>query len=331
MKLFLSAGLVGTCAAVVGSTDSCVPGLVRASSSSSASTMAFQASCGAKLDVSGPHGVFAAPTGGNGSSNLVGVYIPGAAGLSADAVTIRRDLVEGEATVLVTATDENGNVLLQSFDVNPAAGDDTATTTRLYGQRAVDATTATCQTCNAPDILCQPACQDPPQTCAFYASCAEAAVPCGASGYALGYGLANCAKFMQRLSHFTPAGQRWIFAVMTCLQRFLIAGPLTGQCRLTCDALRTAAFGSHPTCYVDSGVCDLLARDWVQLVLTIGKDLATLDTLKQAVTTGGQCLGRWKAEIGDELGRLRGMWLRGEDMARVAAEMAVLEAVEKIF
>lgn len=341
MKLLITAGLVGAsaaaAAAVVGSASSCVPGLVRAGSSFSDSTISIQAACGARLNASGPHGVFAAPTTGGGGSSLVGVYVPGAAELSADTFAVRQDLVAGEKTVLVMATDENGRVLVQSFAVHPpAAAPSDEGTTSLHEQRSSDngsTTTAACDACNSPEVLCQPACQDPPQTCAFYSSCAEAAVPCGAAGYALGYGLANCDKFARRLPHFSAAGRRWVLAVLTCLQRFLIAGPLTRRCGLTCAALRTAAFGSHPACYVDAGVCDLPARDWVQLVLTIGSDLATLDTLRQAVTTGGRCLGRWRAEIEEELARLRGIsgLLGGEDRAGVAAEMAVLEAVERIF
>ncbi len=332
MKLRVSPWLLGPCAAAaaVVRAGSCVPGLVRETNppSSSATTIQFRAACGAKLDMSGPYGVFAGPANGS----VVGAYIRGV-GRNGDAVTVHRDLVAGESTVLVTATDEEGRTLLESFDLHDDATEADSTTT-IYEQRAADDDAATCTTCNAPGILCQPSCQNPPQTCDFYSSCAEAAVPCGASGYALGYGLANCRKFVQRQARFSAAGRAWILRVMACLQRFLVAGPLTRQCGLTCDALRTAAFGSHPACYVDSGVCALPAADWVQLVLTIGvRDVLMLDTLRQAVATGGQCLGRWTEELEGEIARLTAEGLRGgeEDRVRVAAEMAVLETVKGIF
>ncbi|KAJ3472318.1 hypothetical protein NLG97_g11092 [Lecanicillium saksenae] len=117
---------------------------------------------------------------------------------------------------------------------------------------------------------------------------------------------------------------------MTCLQKFLISGPLP-QCGLTCDALKSAAFGSHPTCYVDSGVCDLPVTDWVQLVITIRDDLLTLDTLKQAVTTGGRCLGHYAEEVKKAIDELKGELAAGGDKAKILAEMAVLKAVQKIF
>lgn len=327
MKYLIDAGLIGTCAAAVAvRAGPCVPGLVL--DSSSASTMTFRATCGAKLDLSEPYGVFTGPAGANRS--LVGDYVPGAA-LSDDAVTINRALVADESNILVTATAADGETLLQSFALDDSSSSsapiDDTTTAMVYEERSE---AATCQTCSNPGILCQAKCQYPPKTCDFYSSCAEASLPCGGSGYALGYGLANCAKFMQRLSHFSSAGQAWIFRVMTCLQEFLISGPLV-TCGLTCDALKTAAFGSHPTCYVDSGVCDLPVGDWVQLVITIRADLLTLDTLRQAVTTGGSCLGHYLEEIEEEIGKLKAELADAEDKAKVLAEMAVLKAVQKIF
>ncbi|KAJ6788529.1 hypothetical protein PWT90_01643 [Aphanocladium album] len=332
MKLLVGAWLIGTCAAAVvvrdGGGADCAPGFERESVSD---MIKFRAACGAKLDPSGPYGVFAAPNGtSSGGRSLVGDYIPGTE-RSSDAVTIRRDLIAGQDTIIVAATDSSGETLLQSFTMDAAQSDMTSAAATLYESRdAAAAAAAVCKTCSASDILCQPSCQNPPQTCTFYSSCAEAALPCGSSGYALGYGLANCAKFMQRLSHFSAPGRAWIFRVMTCLQTFLIRGPLT-QCGLTCAGLKSAAFGSHPACYVDSGVCDLPVADWVQLVITIRDDLLTLATLKQAVTTGGRCLGHYMDEVRQEVDRLKGELAAGGDKVKILAEMAVLKGVEKIF
>lgn len=353
MRVLFGASLVaGTCAAAVRSV-SCTPGLERevtnGGGSGIAAELRFRPTCGRTLDANGPFGVFTAPlpSSGAGEKSLVGAHVQ-AASLDANGVTIRRPDLGAATTIIVSATDSTGETLLQSFllddneddsfpllapegnnNANVVAERREATTimTGLYDSRAA---TASCSTCTNPQILCQPMCQNPPKTCTFYSSCAEASLPCGASGYAIGYGLKNCNNFMQRLSHFSPAGQAWIFAVMTCLQKFLIGGPLV-QCGLTCGKLKDAAFGSHPGCYVASGVCDLPVGDWVQLVITIRADLLTLDTLKQAVTTGGACLGHYVDEVKGEISRLEGTLAGSANKTAVLGEIAVLEVVAKIF
>lgn len=341
MKFAIGPALLGTAvAAAVVRSAACVPGLVASGPETNNydEMIEFRPTCGAKLDGSGACAVFAAlntttdaDTYKRGRRSMAGVYVPGAE-CDEEAVRISKDLLAGVGSVIVSATSAAGEPLLGAFDLSsPATSQEglrrAAISKDIPEERDAN---ATCSACTSPAVLCQPSCQTPPQTCAFYRTCAEAALPCGASGYALGYGQANCDRFLRRLSHFSQQGQAWIFRVMTCLQRFLIDGPLL-RCGLTCDALKEDAFSSHPGCYLDSGVCALPVWDWVQLVVTIREDLLTLDTLRQAVTTGGACLGRYVQEIGEEIERLWGELEDGGDRAVVLGEIGVLEAVKKIF
>lgn len=106
--------------------------------------------------------------------------------------------------------------------------------------------------------------------CAFYRACLEAAHPCGAQGYALGFGEPLCYLFIARRDEFTPAGQRWLRGVRTCLQRELAA--LSARSDLTCDALADAAYASHTTCYTaaDNSFCALPPVDVVRLASIVG-------------------------------------------------------------
>lgn len=101
--------------------------------------------------------------------------------------------------------------------------------------------------------------------CAFYRSCLEAAHPCGANGYALGFGEPLCYLFIDHRDEFTPAGQRWLQGVRTCLQRSLatlVTSPVA-----SCDALADQAFASHTDCYTvpDNSFCALQPEDFNSL------------------------------------------------------------------
>ncbi|KAF2265243.1 hypothetical protein CC78DRAFT_427040, partial [Lojkania enalia] len=108
-------------------------------------------------------------------------------------------------------------------------------------------------------------------SCAFYADCAEKELKCGSSGYPVRYGQKNCLAFSKNIDFFTPAGRDFVWATMSCLQRFL--SPLIRECSETCDSLRTKAFASHPSCYTDSGFCGLGCGDIIVLLAIVNKDL----------------------------------------------------------
>jgi hypothetical protein len=155
-----------------------------------------------------------------------------------------------------------------------------------------------CETCPG-DPMCQPTCKDPPvKSCAFYADCAEATLQCGAGGYPLAYGQKNCLAFQSDLTKYTAAGQAFIWSTMHCLQLALLQAI---QCDSTCDTAGTAAFNSHPKCYIDSGFCGLPIKDWWQVVKTVGWDLAGIKPIQQMLQTGGSCASNKIAEIDAEI------------------------------
>lgn len=151
---------------------------------------------------------------------------------------------------------------------------------------------AKCGDCAAcPSIpACQPKCKAPPaMSCDFYRSCADAQLGCGPGGYALAVGEPNCLKIGAVASHFTPAGRDWLWSTMQCLQTGLV--PALGDCATTCDAFAATALAGHATCYLaGGGVCKLGCADLTYLFMSVGTDLVTLDSLKQAWAIATDCM-----------------------------------------
>jgi len=75
---------------------------------------------------------------------------------------------------------------------------------------------------------------------------------------------------------------------MNCLQKALV--PLLKNCNNTCEILKQTAFASHPTCYIDAGVCDLSALDWVNILNIIGVNGLTESGLMPALQTMDGCI-----------------------------------------
>ena len=152
-----------------------------------------------------------------------------------------------------------------------------------------------CDKCKS-DPMCRDTCLNPPmKSCLFYTDCMEAKVSCGASGYAIGYGSKYCNKYVNRLAFFTSQGQDWIYKVMICLQKGLVV-PLK-NCDNNCETLKQIAFASHPGCYINSGVCDLPVKDFINIIKTVGGDLTDMAALKQALQTVTGCGSRYILEI----------------------------------
>jgi hypothetical protein len=134
-------------------------------------------------------------------------------------------------------------------------------------------------------------CSDPvPRTCAFYADCLEARMPCGPGGYALGYGEKYCSRYDVD-HHLSPEGLAWRDSVLHCLQESLVP-VLAGAATMTCDALTTFAFDSHPRCYTEGpSICFLPPSDVADVIGTIdGKDLLSLRSAKQIGTVAATCI-----------------------------------------
>lgn len=134
-----------------------------------------------------------------------------------------------------------------------------------------------------------------PNTCDYYSQCLEKAIPCGANGYALGYGQRYCQRFLKE-SRFSGKGEIWRDATLICLQREL-AFRDWGSDPFTCREIKDFAFDSHPVCYTQPGVtvCDLGVSDLNLIFTTIdGPDLLSLRGIKQIKAVAKICLNHLK-------------------------------------
>ncbi len=133
-----------------------------------------------------------------------------------------------------------------------------------------------------------------PKSCHFYSACLEAQEPCGADGYAVGYGERFCYAFKN--ASFSAKGQAWRDNVMQCLQNALVPELAVSRApTLACAELTDVAFGSHPACYTETGhsICYLPPSDLAAVFGTIGLGEAlkarTLDQMRRVV---GTCIGQ---------------------------------------
>lgn len=148
----------------------------------------------------------------------------------------------------------------------------------------------------------QPSCSNPAEnSCTFYSDCLEKKVQCGPSGYPIGYGAKYCQKFTDAKGDFSALGRAWITKTMLCLQRALVPYA-TGEQQGTCAKIKEFAFGTHPGCYVSSGVCALPPSDWEIVIKTVSlKELfGSVDALKATLQTAKDCVKfyEWLIERG---------------------------------
>eukprot|EP00698_Gefionella_okellyi_P019106 TRINITY_DN5809_c0_g1_i1.p1 TRINITY_DN5809_c0_g1~~TRINITY_DN5809_c0_g1_i1.p1 ORF type:complete len:176 (+),score=13.24 TRINITY_DN5809_c0_g1_i1:100-627(+) len=138
-------------------------------------------------------------------------------------------------------------------------------------------------------------------TCDFYPDCLEKAHPCGASGYAMGFGNVFCHKFSS-LQHLTPAATTWRDSTRACLQDALV--PLVHDlnapgAQITCSQIETIAFNSHVACYTQPAhsICDLVRvrefADLMRIVKLILPELANGRADKQIFEVAAVCLRKW--------------------------------------
>jgi hypothetical protein len=162
------------------------------------------------------------------------------------------------------------------------------------GDACVRARTTT-ETCTGDGVTYPTAasCDTPhPENCSYYSACLEAKLPCGESGYGLGYGEKYCNAFANDTG-FSPAGVAWVNSTMLCLQKHLASLSTKGLASMTCDALTDDAFASHPACYTQPGasICDLGPSDALQVLRTISAtDLLSSRALKQEASVVHTCV-----------------------------------------
>jgi hypothetical protein len=145
-------------------------------------------------------------------------------------------------------------------------------------------------------------CRDPePNTCDIYTQCLEARLHCGPAGYPIAYGLKYCNKSNSVRNQLSAGGKEWITSTMLCLQRDLVKYA-DGSQKTTCGALKDYAFSTHPSCYIDGGVCLLPPGDWEVIVKTVGfvNLFNSSDALVAALKTVRGCVNfyEWLIEQG---------------------------------
>lgn len=122
--------------------------------------------------------------------------------------------------------------------------------------------------------------------CDYYL-CRDAAAPasCGATGYYRGFGYAYCERYLEVTTpRLSPAGQAFAHDVRRCLMQ---AMEDTIPTDTACPDVKTAAYASHPDCYVAAGFCALPLTDWLAILATIRP---TDTSFREIVKTAMACL-----------------------------------------
>lgn len=111
--------------------------------------------------------------------------------------------------------------------------------------------------------------------CDYYL-CRDATAPdgCGDAGYYRGFGYAYCERYLEVTTpRLSPAGRRFAHDVRRCLMQ---AMEDTIPVDAACPDVKTAAYATHPACYLASGFCELPWSDWLAIAATIAPADASL-------------------------------------------------------
>jgi hypothetical protein len=166
--------------------------------------------------------------------------------------------------------------------------------------------------------------------CDFYQDTLEARAPCGAAGYAAGYGGPYCRRFLSRIGSFSPRGARWMRGALVCLQDYLRGVLERPGGPPDCGEMHQLAFDSHPACYTESEVsfCDLTPRDYLE----VGRIIALRDQLspegrRQILGVARTCLERRRAGLARAVG---GRPAQAPGAPRGSGEREVVAALEAL-
>lgn len=122
--------------------------------------------------------------------------------------------------------------------------------------------------------------------CEYY-TCREEEAQCGVDGYLLHFANRYCERYrLVSEPEASPEAQAWLRRVRRCL---ILALDEKDQSN-NCESIEQNGFDSHPSCYVQTGFCDLSPADWLLVFNTIDHDDADF---QQMLTTGNQCLAEW--------------------------------------
>ena len=152
-------------------------------------------------------------------------------------------------------------------------------------------------------IILPPECYSPSgDDCSWYRSCLEARYPCQGTddGYAIEYAEKFCNLYVENYNDFSEDARDWIDGVRQCLQVSLVRYLRLWTMGKTCADIRSAAFESHPQCYLNPapgvpGICQLDCIDAIKIFVLVnieGRALFTafVETVSQMWRVIVNCL-----------------------------------------
>jgi len=122
--------------------------------------------------------------------------------------------------------------------------------------------------------------------CEYY-RCREEQAQCGEGGYLLNFAERYCNRFrLLTEPNVSAEGRAWMRRVRRCLVTSLDAVERGNDCQ----SIEESGLGTHPSCYVDTGFCELPVSDWLSVINTI--EPGDLD-FEEMFVTGNACLAEW--------------------------------------
>jgi hypothetical protein len=109
--------------------------------------------------------------------------------------------------------------------------------------------------------------------------------------YFIEYGEKYCKRFSDSLSgSLSFRGVRWLKKTLVCLQKSLFNGCNSKNKCFDCSSIRELAFDTHPSCYVNSGLCSLDLKDQLSISSTVDlKDLIQVESMVQIGSVVSLC------------------------------------------
>jgi len=98
-------------------------------------------------------------------------------------------------------------------------------------------------------------------SCEFYKKCLNYHFQCDVEkGYPLGFAYHYCSSFTKYSIKYSEPIQKWVKDVKVFLKRSLLGyyKESINNNNYDCNGLKKLAFDSHPKCYFDSGICQLI-------------------------------------------------------------------------
>ena len=116
--------------------------------------------------------------------------------------------------------------------------------------------------------------------------------------YYIKYGLKYCEEFSSDLDkRLSPAGKKWLTKARCALQKKMEDGlQQNPEMELDSSVLRTFAFETHPSAYLESGISDLPLSDMIEIAKQPNlSEWGNMETWKQAGEVGKGVIKDWGA------------------------------------